>query len=370
MKILILSRYSRMGASSRLRTLQYIPLWESAGIQCDSHSLLNDQYLTEMYSGKHISKRNLLRCYLSMSLCLTKVRKYDLIVIEKEIYPYLPPIGIWVLSLMKVPFIVDYDDAIFHNYDLHPLRPVRWLMGRKIANIMRRASSVVCGNEYLAEYARKAGAKRVVIIPTVIDIRRYQEAGYRQGGPLVIGWIGSPFTLKYVRALRPVLQDLCSRYDARLRLIGAGSGIGLDDMEQVISWSEDTEVRDICGFDIGIMPLEESLWERGKCGYKLIQYMGCGLPVVGSPVGINNEIIQEGVNGFKPGDAAGWSKALENLLTDETLRREMGRRGRSIAEERFTLDRGRQQWLDEFSYVLNKQSDRPCVAFSEQSISP
>jgi glycosyltransferase involved in cell wall biosynthesis len=141
-------------------------------------------------------------------------------------------------------------------------------------------------------------------------------------------------------------------------------------MEQVISWSEDTEVRDICGFDIGIMPLEESLWERGKCGYKLIQYMGCGLPVVGSPVGINNEIIQEGVNGFKPGDAAGWSKALENLLTDETLRREMGRRGRSIAEERFTLDRGRQQWLDEFSYVLNKQSDRPCVAFSEQSISP
>lgn len=277
--------------------------------------------------------------------------RFDLVLIEKEVFPFLPALAEWWLSVRKIPYIVDYDDAIFHNYDLHPHSTVRRLLGGKIAGVMRRAASVVCGNTYLGAYAQRAGAKRVTLIPTVIDTDRYRPRAVRTHGPLVIGWIGSPTSLKYVRALLPVLRDLTARFDICLQLVGAPEGIGLEDREQVLPWSEDTEASFIGAFDIGIMPLEDSPWEQGKCGYKLIQYMGCGLPVVGSPVGVNDEIIQEGINGFKPRDHEAWTRCLERLIRDEHLRREMGARGRAIVLERYSLDRAAPRWIEEFSYV-------------------
>lgn len=368
MKILILSRYSRLGASSRLRLYQFIPYFEAKGITCVIQPLLNDRYLHELYSGAGVSKVNLLKGYYKVFLKLTDVKAFDAVIIEKEIFPFLPPFAEWWLRVSKVPYIVDYDDAIFHNYDRHPNRLIRALLGRKIAYIMRHATAVICGNEYLAGYAREAGARRVIRVPTVIDTDRYGVRDRTAIAPadtsdrspvaapadrsdhapdVVIGWIGSPFSLKFLRGLRPVLQELLDDYPARVHIVGGKKGIGLGDREAVIDWSEEREVELIQGFDIGIMPLEDSPWERGKCGYKLIQYMGCGLPVVGSPVGANEEIIVEGQNGFKPSDESEWKEALRKLILSAPLRREMGHKGREMVEAAYSLNGAAEVWVNE-----------------------
>ena len=354
MKILILTRYTRMGASSRLRFHQYLPLWEAAGITCDTVPLLNEQYLEDLYAQRPVQKKNLLRCYARVFGALRRARAYDAVVVEKEVFPFLPPLAEAWLRFMRVPYIVDYDDAIFHNYDLHSSRLVRFVLGSKIRYVMRKAALVVCGNAYLETYAREAGANHTAVIPTVIDADRYRVKDRKADAPVVIGWIGSPSSLKYLDALSPVLDELTAAYPAKVHIIGGKSGIGLGDRESVLEWTEEKEGDLIEALDIGIMPLEDSPWERGKCGYKLIQYMGCGLPVVGSPVGVNREIIAEGVNGFSAVGAGEWKERLERLIGDAGLRRSMGAEGRKLVVDKYALDRAAGVWIAHLKSVKRK----------------
>lgn len=283
--------------------------------------------------------------YLSRLLKLFTVSKYDLIVIEKELFPYLPAFAEQVLALLKVKYVVDYDDAIFHNYDLHPNKWVRSLLKSKIAQVMKGSSLVVAGNAYLQAYAQKAGAKHITIIPTVINTDHYAVKELENPEEVVIGWIGSPITLKYVKNIVPVLKELKSQYPLKLHIIGGKAGVDFEGHEEILEWTENTEAELIRQFDIGIMPLNDDAWEKGKCGYKLIQYMGCGLPVVGSPVGVNNEIIQDGVNGYKADDLDSWKRGLKMLLADKELRESMGKQGRALVEKKYSYKVAKAIWL-------------------------
>lgn len=352
MKILFFTRYTRLGASSRLRFFQFFPYFNSKGIVVDTSPLFNDQYLNELYGKKKISRWNIINSYFNRLVDLLKVYKYDLIVIEKELFPFFPALVEVMFSFFKVKYIVDYDDAIFHNYDQHPNQFVRRFLGNKIGTVMRCASLVVAGNAYLEEYAVKSGSKKVIIIPTVIDTYQYKVKEVQNPSEVIIGWIGSPSTLKYVEMLKPVLNEIKSKYPIKLHIIGGKAGVGLDEIEEVVEWSETGEVEMIRKFDIGIMPLKDQLWEYGKCGYKLIQYMGCGLPVVGSPIGVNNVIIKEGVNGYKPIDADEWMKALESLIVNQRLRVAMGKEGRFMVEESYSLEKASKTWISLISEVV------------------
>jgi glycosyltransferase involved in cell wall biosynthesis len=205
------------------------------------------------------------------------------------------------------------------------------------------AHTVVAGNAYLADYARRAGAKRIEVIPTVIDLGRYRvkdadHIGKQPEVAFIIGWIGSPSTARYLRDIAPALAEVCREGRARVRLIGSGQ-IELPGVPvEVLPWREDTEVDEICGFDVGIMPLPDEPWARGKCGFKLIQYMACGLPVVASPVGVNSEIVEDGVNGFLAQDTLEWVVALERLIAAAELRHRLGAAGRAKVGARYCLD--------------------------------
>lgn len=342
MKVLFLTRYGPLGASSRYRFLQYLPWFERAGLDCHVSPLFDDSYLQYFYQTKTRRLSDVVRAFLRRLIVLVRARRYDLIVIEKELIPYFPA---WLETLLKTlgaPYVVDYDDANFHLYDQHPSPLVRYIFRNKIAKVMRHAALVVAGNQYLASHAISAGATRVEIVPTVIDLDRYatQKKDFAFPGgdkEFTIGWIGTPATAKYLHVIAPALKSVCADGSARLRLIGSGP-VDIPGVQvEVLEWSGDREVEYMQTFDVGIMPLPDEPWERGKCGFKLIQYMACGLPVVASPVGVNVDIVQNEFNGFLCKSNDDWIVALRALMNSAELCAQMGREGRKMVEEKYCV---------------------------------
>jgi len=337
-RVLLLSRYSRLGASSRIRSYQYLPYLEAHGFQVTVNTLFDDRYLKQLYANGRKLWGTVLRGYWGRLHCLLSARRYDLIWIEKEVFPWLPAWAETWLFRIGVPYVVDYDDAIFHKYDAHQNKLVRMLLGRKIDIVMRRAALVIVGNNYLAERARQAGARRVEILPSAVDLKRYSLRPQQRGKTVfTIGWIGTPLTAKYLRLVHSALVKVCRGHKARLLLVGSGplhlAGVPVE----IRSWSEETEVADIQNFDVGIMPLLDTPWERGKCGYKLIQCMACGKPVVASPVGINKEIVEDGINGFLASSETEWIEALNILRDNQELRQRMGEAARKKVEVQYSI---------------------------------
>ena len=333
-EVLFLTRYDRMGASSRYRFLQYVPALEAAGLDVRVSPLFDDRYLAARYARRH-ALSGYARALATRIEALRDLDRYALVVIEKELLPYAPLLleSPW----LSRPYVLDYDDAIFHQYDHHASPVVRWALGRKIPSLMRGSSLVIAGNRYLAEYATRAGAGRVAIVPTVVDLSAHHSRVARPGGVFTIGWIGSPSTSTYLGAIAPALAAVCADGRARVVLIGAGDVTLPGVPVELLPWSEETEARDMARFDVGIMPLPDEPWERGKCGFKLIQYMACGMPVVASPVGVNREIVDPSC-GFLATDLREWTRALRALRADPALRREMGVAGRTRVGARYSLE--------------------------------
>lgn len=339
MKLTILPRYDRLGASSRLRILQYLPDLAAAGLEPDLAPFFSDDYLLRLYAGQS-PRAAALKAYLRRLGPLRRARSADLIWIEKEALPWLPW-GVERALLPKhVPLVTDYDDAVFHRYDLHRSAMVRRVLGQKLDRLMAASALVTAGNGYLADRARAAGAPRVEIVPTVVDIDAYglrPATGAADMAP-VIGWIGTPSTWgEYMVSMLPMLTNVAAQEGARILTVGAGPQVMPQPLLDAQSWSEDTEVARIQEMDIGLMPLTDTPWARGKCGYKLIQYMACGLPVIASLVGVNAEIVEHGVNGFLASTEAEWRDALTSLLRDPGLRARMGAAGRKKIETHYSL---------------------------------
>lgn len=333
----MLTRYGRLGASSRLRTYQYLPWLESAGMKITLAPLLSDNYVANMQRGNR-DAMEVMGAYASRVRILMSSGKYDLLWIEKEAFPWLPFCIENLLLRQSVPYALDYDDAVFHSYDEHDNRLVKALLAAKHPRLMQRAALVVAGNAYLADFARQAGASRVALVPTVIDLERYPEPGLKRldGKLPCVGWIGQRATAHFLAPYAPLFERLAAAGLARFAAIGIDTArLGLPMAS--VPWAEDTEVASIAALDVGIMPLLDGSFERGKCGYKLIQYMACGLPVVASPVGVNRQIVEHGVNGFLAETPEQWEQALRTLLADPNLRQRMGLAGRQKVEREYCL---------------------------------
>jgi len=205
--------------------------------------------------------------------------------------------------------------------------------------VMAASDLVMAGNPYLADHAQRAGSTRVEIVPTVIDLDAYEvRAEVADKDALCVGWIGTPQTWQALaHPVHKVLDPVLTEQSALFLAIGAGMQPETTGTFKILPWSEDTEVSLIQSMDIGVMPLPDTPWTRGKCGYKLIQYMACGVPVVASPVGVNRDIVEHGVNGFLAESDEEWRTAVETLLNDADLRYRMGVAGRKKVEEQYSL---------------------------------
>ena len=339
MKILALTKYDTLGASSRMRMLQYSPTIKSAGNSIKFSPLFSNSYVEELQQNKrHWLK--VCAAYIKRIYLLLTFRGVDILWIEKECLPWIPA-WLEILLLSKsIPYIIDYDDAVFHLYDQHSNPLIRFFLKDKHPKLIKQASQVIVGNNYLYNYAANYREDNIHIIPTVIDLERYplqsSVESSNKNNTICFGWIGQHSTAYNLQFLQEIFKKFSSEFNVIFSAIGINaSAEGLS--MQSVEWAAETEVENLKKFDIGIMPLTDGLFEHGKCGYKIIQYMACGIPVIASPIGINTKIIQHGVNGFLASTESEWRDAMQKLILDDGLRRSMGEAGRKIIEQEYCL---------------------------------
>jgi glycosyltransferase involved in cell wall biosynthesis len=343
-KVLALSPIPEEGAGCRFRISQYLPLLESEGVDVTLSTLFTRDFFRLVYRpGRYVEKAAI---FLLLSIrhivSLWRASQYDVIFLYRELLPIGPAIIERLLAIRgRPPIVFDFDDAIFLPSVSEANRLIAALkVPHKVATIVRGSDRVVAGNDYLAGYARQFNSD-VVVIPTSVDTERFVPRTDVDRTPArqpVIGWIGSPTTSTYLRLLQRVLPRVYALHPFVLRISGADRRIDFDGVPvEAIEWSLEREVELFNTCDIGIYPLPDDDWARGKCGFKAIQFMACGVPVVAAAVGVNRDLIEDGVNGFLASTDDEWVEKLVALLRDASLRRRIAEAGRLTIENEYSV---------------------------------
>jgi glycosyltransferase involved in cell wall biosynthesis len=334
MKVLGLALYGPLAASTRYRLCQYVPGLTSMGVDLQIRHLLGDDYLSARFSGGVLPITTMLKDGWARLEDLWHQNDYDAIMLHCELFPLMP--GWFDRALLRKPYIYDFDDAFYLKYSSGRMRLARPLLGTKFDNVIAGAAAVTAGNHVLASYARIHNTN-TRYLPTVIDTTRYvPEPAKRCGQVFTIGWIGSPSTAPYLSELAAPLSAIGLEGPVRLIVIG-GKAPNVHNVTIVEhDWSENTEIDIVNTFDVGVMPLPDDDWARGKCAFKLIQYMACAVPVIASPVGANVEVVN-GKCGLMASTHQEWLDALRLLRDQPNLRYDMGQSGRERVVEYYSL---------------------------------
>ncbi len=333
-KVLGLALYGPLAASTRYRLGQYVPGLASMYIDLQIFHLLGDDYLRERFGGGSIGLAGLVQSTFARLGDLWRQHDYDVVILHCELFPLMP--GWMERALIRIPYIYDFDDAFYLKYRNRGLGIASAFLEHKFDIVMAGASAVTAGNHVLSRYAKQYN-RNTHYLPTVVDIERYLPHPARRGGPVfTVGWIGSPSTAPYLSELVAPLSALGQEDALRFIVIG-GRAPAIPNVEVVeVDWNENTEVELINSFDVGVMPLPDNDWARGKCAFKLIQYMACGVPVVASPVGANIELINSryGLMASKPQD---WIDAIRIFRDQPAIRSEMGDLGKERVTQYYSL---------------------------------
>jgi glycosyltransferase involved in cell wall biosynthesis len=344
--VLVLAPYPLDRApSQRFRWEQYVEPLRARGIFLEPSSFLDDHGLDVAHkAGKWPEKAaaTLAGGWRRLrDVCVA--RRYDLVLVHREALPVGLASVERLVTMLGVPYAFDFDDAIYLGAASAANQRLAWLRGaHKTATVARRASLVLAGNEHLAHWARALGA-RAVVVPTTIDTEAYRPDGAKADGPLCVGWSGSATTIEHLRLLEPTLRELQRERGIQIRVIGDPTysldGAAVD----VLPWRAESEVADLRPIDIGVMPLPDDEWARGKCGLKALQYMALGIPTVVSPVGVNGHIARDGAAllASTPGE---WAATLRRLLDEPRLRAEVGAAGRARVQQEYSVSATLPAW--------------------------
>jgi len=343
LRLLALSPVPAEGAGCRFRVMQYIPALEQAGFSVTVAPFFDAAFFDLVYRPGHYAQKlaAFLRQTVERLRLLLAREQFDAIFVYREAYPFGPALFEAMLAHAGGrPLIYDFDDAIFLSNSSEANRFASALKyPQKVPAIIRRSALVLAGNDYLANYARQFNPS-VAVLPTCVDTNVFvpRRTPRASGAPLVIGWIGTPTTAAYLKSLGASLARLASRHAFEVRVSGSGRAMEFGGVKTVNQpWSLDREVDLFNTCDIGVYPLTDDEWAKGKCGFKAIQFMACGVPVVAAAVGVNREIIHDGVNRFLASTESEWDQKIGLLLGDAALRARLGSAGRRTIEERYSL---------------------------------
>jgi len=349
-------RYGR-SPSQRFRYEQYIELLKIEGYVVHHSFLLtkwDDQYFYQ--SGQIIFKGLILfKSILKRLRDIAQANSYDFIFIQREAFFLGTTFFEKSFSRSRAKVIFDFDDSIWLNQisNSAPNKRFNFLKKTsKVSEIIKLSDTVVVGNRYLFEYAMQFN-KNVRLIPTTIDTDIYTPLSVTETdkNKITIGWSGSKTTIDHFREAIPVLQHIKGKYKNQVQIKVMGDASFSDENLDASSsdWRLETEIEDLRTFDIGIMPLPDDEWSRGKCGLKGLQYMALEIPTIMSRVGINSEIIDNGVNGFLASTKEEWVQSLSILINDKTLRKQMGEKGREKVINHYSVDSNKDNFLSLFS---------------------
>jgi len=345
MRVLFLTPNPPEDAVTRHRVLNYFPLLRNSGIRPTLLFLMSRQLYANKnrqdWPGVLLKSALLLADLVRRLVTLPSLRDYDVVFFQREVFPFFTPLIEQIARRLNPRLIFDFDDAVFTQptYGWHWRDLLR--NPARVADVVRLSAHVIAGNTYLADYARQFNS-RVTVVPTTIDTDCYRVRTWSDGRrPVTIGWIGSWNTTESVRLLDSVFRELHARgHEFLLKLVGA-KNLDTLDFGPVPTvrrlWNVADEMAELQSFDIGIMPLKDTPWDRGKCGFKILQYMAVGVPAVASPVGASEEIIVDGENGYLASSPEDWIDKLALLIEDQDLRRQVGARGRTTVEERYSV---------------------------------
>lgn len=342
-RILFVTQYGVLAASSRTRVFQYLPYLRALGAECRVLTVLPEIAGSQLMVTSQSWRKLLYYAWATWrtSLCGLRAfwyaRKSDLVLIQKVILP--APLR-WLFGRCRAPLVYDFDDAIFTT----EVRRQNWLAAwkerrnsRGVPAMLQICQLAVVENDYTAAFAA-CHCPRTLQITGPIDTDHYRPGPDRDRREVVLGWIGSASTLPYLDLIRAPLVELARRCpEVRLHIVGA-AGAAIDGIETAaVAWTLEDEVAQLQEFDIGLMPMPDDPWTRGKGGYKLLQYMATGLPVVTSPVGINQQIVDDGGQGYWARSEEEWLERMLALVGDRPMRRRMGEAGRMRVEAVYAL---------------------------------
>lgn len=361
LKVLAVAPYPEEAASTRFRIAQFIPLLREHGIECDLKPFIDARLFARLYDKNSISGNATRIALASVARAghLISAGKYDVVFIQREAALVGPP---WferaVSRLLGKPIVLDLDDPLWVHYE----SPVYGRLGSrvrclsKIDEIIKRSSHVICGNEFIAQYVGSLGSNATVL-PTIADTSQFSpKNGQTNGEPLVIGWIGTHTTMPYLESIGPALERLAEKRRFKFKVVGGGRSLKLRGIEvEEVNWSLDREVEDFRSLDIGVYPLADDGWSRYKAGFKAIEYACCGIPFVASPIGVVEQIAQQSGAGFLAATQSDWFEALDRLLSDKSVRLEMGRAGRAFALQHYRLE-DQAARLSDVLYAASKNS--------------
>jgi len=340
-RVLFLTQGDIQVPSSRHRVCLYLPFLEKAGFEAVVHPAVTAEEFHDAFIARSwpAMVRRGFQTFTRRVKDMHELRDFNFVFIQKPVLPS-PFFNMELRFSQQVKMIFDFDDAVFLKKPGGSLLANWWPQTRRINSICRHAHQVVVGNEFLAGFVRKLGIEPVVL-PTPVDTEKFAEAGNQLKRPSkipVIGWVGSPSTQDGLDLLVPSLIDLHSRAPFVARLIGASpSAMPVRFPIEWKTWKLETEISDIAHFDVGLAPMKDNEWNRGKCGLKLLQYWAAGVPVVASPVGIFREIIRDGENGMLASTRAEWTEKILLVMKNSDLRNRLVRNGRKTVEEQFSL---------------------------------
>ncbi|KAF1085939.1 Glycosyl transferases group 1 [Sporotomaculum syntrophicum] len=357
MKVLFLTNTPINGPSARYRVYQYLPLIEQNNIQVATHSALTP-FLFSKFSPAKGNLNKFIYFFLSALsriIALFRLPFYNVIFIQKLVLPHVFPLPEFLLCKLSKRLckkvIFDFDDAIYTVSEVREETLIeKFTYPRRVQKIISLCDSIVVGNEYLGQFASNYN-KKVYVVPTSIDLTKYpmRLSDKQKRSPVIIGWIGTPSTAPYLNLISSALKEIATQNDIIFRVIG-GSSIECPGVKvEQLPWSLKSEVEDICSLDIGVMPLTDDPWTRGKCGLKLLQYMAAGVPAVASPVGVNNKIISDGINGYLAKNNEEWVAKIKNLICFPNEHFEMIELARKTVEDEYSIEVNVKKLIDIFT---------------------
>lgn len=346
-RILFLVPYPlKESPSQRFRFEQYLGLLAGEGYGMRIQSFLPERSWRVFYTPGNVFKKTglLIQGFARRFFILFTIPSYDRIFIHRETAPVGPPVVEWLIAkVFRKKIIYDFDDAIWLTDKKKETRLEQALRCRaKVSAICRWSHVISCGNEYLRQHALRFNPN-AVLNPTTIDTENVHNQALhnninRTGERVLIAWTGSHSTLKYLYLLEGVLGDIQQKF-AEVDLLVIADNPPEMDLPRILfrPWSNETEIRDLLEADIGIMPLPDDEWSKGKCGFKALQYMALEIPAIVSNVGVNPDIIRDGKNGRLCDSDEAWRIALEELITNPAQRKQLGLAGRQTVADRYSV---------------------------------